>query len=110
MHGFDRGVELAQAIRLGTAGVVERGGRVTGYTAQLAFFGHSTAQHNPGYASTDRFGGVLRRLGDSCAFPERRLVALWCLDLDPLVVQPITLMSTGLYNEPSGAWLPSVLF
>ena len=26
------------------------------------------------------------------------------------VVQPMTLMSTGLYNEPAGAWLPSVLF
>jgi len=26
------------------------------------------------------------------------------------VVQPMTLMSIGLYNEPAGAWLPSVLF
>jgi len=26
------------------------------------------------------------------------------------VVQPMTLMSIGLYNEPVGAWLPSVLF
>jgi hypothetical protein len=26
------------------------------------------------------------------------------------VVQPMTLMSAGLYNDPSGAWLPSVLF
>ncbi len=30
VHGFDRGVELAQAIEHGTARVVERGGRVTG--------------------------------------------------------------------------------
>jgi hypothetical protein len=25
-------------------------------------------------------------------------------------VQPMTLMSVGLYNEPSGAWLPSITF
>jgi GNAT superfamily N-acetyltransferase len=41
VHGFDRGVELAQAIEKGTARIVERGGRVTGYTTHLAFFGHS---------------------------------------------------------------------
>jgi hypothetical protein len=26
------------------------------------------------------------------------------------VVQPMTLMSTGLYNEPRGAFLPSVIY
>jgi len=26
------------------------------------------------------------------------------------VVQPMTLMTSGLYNEPAGVYLPSVLF
>jgi hypothetical protein len=26
------------------------------------------------------------------------------------VVQPMTLMTRGLYGEPSGAWLPSILY
>jgi hypothetical protein len=26
------------------------------------------------------------------------------------IVQPMTLMSLGLYNEPRGAFMPSVLF
>jgi hypothetical protein len=26
------------------------------------------------------------------------------------VVQPLTLMSLGLYNEPAGAFLPSILY
>jgi hypothetical protein len=26
------------------------------------------------------------------------------------VVQPMTLMTIGLYNEPQGAYLPSILF
>lgn len=42
-HGFSGGVELAQAIRQGTASVVEREGRITGYATVLAFLGHTTA-------------------------------------------------------------------
>jgi hypothetical protein len=34
----------------------------------------------------------------------------WCLAQGLRVVQPMTLMSVGLYQEPSGAWLPSILF
>jgi hypothetical protein len=34
----------------------------------------------------------------------------WCLASGLRVVQPMTLMSMGLYNEPKGAFLPSVLY
>jgi hypothetical protein len=34
----------------------------------------------------------------------------WCLDNGLRIVQPMTLMSKGLYNEPAGAWLPSIFF
>ena len=34
----------------------------------------------------------------------------WCLQHNLRVVQPLTLMSLGLYNEPMGAYLPSVLY
>jgi hypothetical protein len=46
VHGFDRGTELAEAIQQNIAAVVERGGRITGYTTALAFFGHATAETN----------------------------------------------------------------
>jgi GNAT superfamily N-acetyltransferase len=109
VHGFDRGVDLAQAIEQGTARVVERGGRVTGYTTHLAFFGHSTAESNPDLqaliASAESFAGP------GILVPSRNHVLLrWCLANGLRVVQPMTLMSAGLYNDPSGAWLPSVLF
>jgi GNAT superfamily N-acetyltransferase len=109
VHGFDRGVELTQAIQQGTAGVVERGGRVTGYTTHLALFGHSTAETNLDMqaliASAESFAG------SGILVPSRNSGLLrWCLENGLRVVQPMTLMSTGLYNEPSGAWLPSVLF
>src|SRR5579872_4150158 len=44
VHGHDRSGEVADAIRQGAARVIERGGRVTGYTTGLAFFGHSVAE------------------------------------------------------------------
>jgi predicted N-acetyltransferase YhbS len=109
VHGFERGVELAQAIDQGTARVVERGSRITGYTTHLAFFGHSTAETNLDLqaliASAESFAGP------GILVPSRNSVLLrWCLDNGLRVVQPMTLMSTGLYNEPAGAWLPSISF
>jgi hypothetical protein len=109
VHGFDRGIDLAQAIEQGTARVVERGGRVTGYTTHLAFSGHSTAETNADMqaliASAESFAGP------GILVPSRNSVLLrWCLANGLRVVQPMTLMSAGLYNDPAGAWLPSVLF
>ncbi len=76
IHGFDRGVELAQAIEDGTAYIVERGGRITGYTTHLAFFGHSTAETNVDLqsliASAESFDGA----GNSCAFKKPCFAAL----------------------------------
>ena len=109
VHGFDRAVELAQAIAQGSARVVERGGRVTGYASNLAFFGHSTAETNLDMqallASVESFAGP------GILVPSRNCVLLrWCLQNGLRVVQPMTLMSYGLYSDPAGAWLPSVTF
>ncbi len=109
VHGFDRSAELAQGIERGTARVVERAGRITGYSSHVAFYGHTTAETNPDLqaliASAESFDGpgILVPTRNSALFR-------WCLANGLRVVQPMTLMSTGLYNEPSGAWLPSVLF
>jgi hypothetical protein len=34
----------------------------------------------------------------------------WCLAKGLRVVQPMTLMTKGLYNEPAGSFLPSINF
>ena len=109
VHGFDRGVDLEQAIQGGTARVVEREGRVTGYASDVAFFGHSTAETNLDMqaliASVESFGG------SGILVPSRNNALFrWCLKNGLRVVQPMTLMSIGLYNEPAGAWMPSILF
>jgi GNAT superfamily N-acetyltransferase len=109
VHGFERNLELKQAIEQGTAQVVERSGRITAYTTHLSFFGHSTAESNVDMqaliASAESFAG------SGILVPSRNTSLLrWCLANDLRVVQPMTLMSSGLYNDPAGAWLPSVLF
>ena len=109
VHGFDRGTELADSIQQKTACLVERAGRITGYATALALFGHATAESNLDMqaliASAKSFGG------SGILVPSRNSVLLrWCLANGLQVVQPMTLMTIGLYNEPAGAWLPSVLF
>jgi hypothetical protein len=34
----------------------------------------------------------------------------WCLGKGLRVTQSLTLMTMGLYSEPQGAWLPSILY
>jgi hypothetical protein len=109
VHGFDRGTELADSIHQKTALVVERAGHITGYATVLAFFGHATAESNLDMqaliASTESFGGP------GILVPSRNSALLrWCLANGLQVIQPMALMSIGLYNKPVGAWLPSVSF
>ena len=109
VHGFDRHGELADAINEGPARVVERHGRITGYTSALAFFGHATAETNVDLmaliASAESFGGP------GILIPSRNgELFRWCLANGLRVVQPMTLMSTGLYSDPAGAWLPSITY
>jgi GNAT superfamily N-acetyltransferase len=109
VHGHDRAGELADAIKGGTAVVVERHERVTGYATALAFFGHAVAETNLDLqaliASAEAFAGpgILVPTRNSELFR-------WCLENGLRVVQPLTLMTSGLYNEPAGAYLPSILF
>jgi hypothetical protein len=34
----------------------------------------------------------------------------WCLEKGLRVVQPMTLMSLGLFNEPAGSFIPSIFY
>ena len=109
VHGFDRGRELAEAIGHGTAILVERDGRVTGCATVLAFFGHAVAETDLDLqaliGSAESFGGP------GIIVPTRNAALFrWCLKNDLRVVEPLTLMTIGLYNEPAGAYLPSILF
>jgi len=109
IHGHDRAGELADSIEQGSATVVERQGAITGYSTGIAFFSHSVAETNddlkaliaaatefqgPGFLLPTSNGDLLR----------------WCLQQNLKVVQLMTLMTTGLYSQPSGPYLTSISY
>jgi len=109
VHGHDRRGELLDAITQGVATIVEHGGRITGYATPIAFFGHAVGETNEALKAL--IGAAPAFPGPGFLLPTRNgELFRWCLDHGLRVVQPMTLMSVGLYNEPAGAFLPSVLY
>ncbi len=107
VHGHHRGGELRDAIRQGSATVVERLGRITGYATVIAFFGHAVAESNDDIRAL--IGAAPALIGPGILVPTRNgELFRWCLESGLRLVQQMTLMSIGLYNEPSGAYLPSI--
>jgi L-amino acid N-acyltransferase YncA len=109
VHGHERGAEVRDAIDDGTAVVVERDGRITGYATGIGYGWHAVGEIDEDLeallASADAFMGL------GVLVPSRNAELLrWLLEHGARVVQQSTLMSTGLYSEPAGAWLPSILF
>ena len=57
----------------------------------------------PGAASAFAGGGFLVPTRNGELFR-------WCLRNEMRLIHQLTLMTIGLYNEPAGAYLPSVLY
>ena len=109
IHGHLRRGELYDAIGRGTASVVERDGRITGYSTVLGFWGHAIGETNEDLQALIAAAGEFA--GPGFLLPTRNAeVMRWCLGKGLRIRQPMTLMSYGGYNEPAGAFMPSVLF
>lgn len=109
VHGHDRAGELREAIAQGAATVVERQGRISGYSTTMGYFGHAAAATTPDVqaliAAANGFSGP------GVLVPARNAELFrWCLQHGLRVVLPLNLMTMGLYNEPDGAYLPSILY
>jgi GNAT superfamily N-acetyltransferase len=109
VHGHDRVGEVSDAIAQGTALVAEHDGRISGYATDLAFFSHAVGESNEDLkaliSAAESFGGsgILVPTSNGELFG-------WCLDRGLRIVQPMTLMTVGLYATPQGAYLPSILY
>ena len=107
VHGHTRAGEVGGSIADGKAKVVERLGRITAYTTGVHYFGHSVAETNDDLAAligaADGFGtpGILVPLENGDLFR-------WCLARGLRVFFVVNLMTIGLFQEPRGAYLPSV--
>ena len=109
VHGHDRSPQVADAVAAGSALVVGHDGRITGYSAGLSFSAHSVGETVDdikaliGAAAEFAGPGILVPIRDAALFR-------FCLEHDLRVVQLMTLMTTGLYSEPAGAYLPSIMY
>jgi GNAT superfamily N-acetyltransferase len=109
VHGHHRGGELNDAIQHGTAVVAESEGRIKAYASSIAFSGHAVGEANRDLQAL--IAAAKEFQGPGILVPTRNAGLLrWCLESGLRVVQPMTLMTAGLYNEPVGAYLPSILF
>ena len=110
IHGHDRNGELIDSIKQGIAKVVLHGEKITGYTSGLTYFNHSVGFTNDDLkaliaSETDCYGGP------GILIPTRNAELFrWCLDNDLRLVHQLTLMTIGLYNEPAGYYMPSILY
>jgi len=109
VHGHTRDGEVRDAVQQGLATVVEHAGRITGYATGIAFFGHAVGENNTNLKALIGAAPVFG--GPGFLLPTRNAELLrWCLEHGLRITQPLTLMSMGLYNEPQGAFLPSIAF
>jgi predicted N-acetyltransferase YhbS len=109
VHGFDRAAELVDAIDERAATVVEHLGRISGYATFIGFGGHAVAETNQDLMAL--IGAAKSFPGPGFLVPTRNHeLFVWCLSKGLRLVYQMTLMSIGLYAEPEGPYLPSILF
>ena len=109
VHGHHRGGELNDGIQQGTAVVAEWNGLLRAYASGVGFFGHAVAESNQDLVAI--ISEAHEFSGPGILVPSRNSALFrWCLENGLRIIQTVTLMTIGLYNEPAGAYLPSVLF
>ena len=109
VHGHDRAGELTDAVAQGTALIVNHDGRISGYATDLAFFAHAVGESNEDLKALIMAAGAFGGPGILVPTSNADLFR-WCLEQDLRVVQLMTLMTVGLYTQPAGAYLPSILY
>lgn len=109
VHGHTRTGEVRDSLAMGIATVVEHAGRITGYATGIAFFTHAVGESNRDIQAL--IAAAPAFVGPGFLVPTRNAELLrWCLQQGLRITQPLTLMTIGLYNEPAGAYLPSITY
>jgi GNAT superfamily N-acetyltransferase len=113
VHGFERIAELRNALKIFRPFVVERDGRITGYlsAATLWLANHGVAETEDDMRALLVGAAAASSEPLSLLMPARQAGLLrWCLSQGLRIVKPMTLMTTGAYHAPNGAYFPSVFY
>jgi hypothetical protein len=112
VHGFPRTGELRDAVHAFAPHVALRDGKIVAYASGIGFW-----PMNHGVADSEEdmkalLLGAAATLDAPLAFlvPLRSDLFRWALDEGLRLVKPMNVMALGAYQEPAGAWFPSVLY
>jgi len=107
LHGYARIEDLVEALQLRMLAVVEREGRIRGYSCGVHFRGHTVAETNEDARALIAAADALPEPGLLMPVGNGDLLR-WALDHGLRITQPLTLMTRGFYQPPEGAFLPSI--
>jgi predicted N-acetyltransferase YhbS len=112
VHGFARTGALRDALAAFAPFVTVRDGRVTAYATTISFWpmAHGVAE------TVEDMTALLVGAADQSGEPVALLVPIqsalfrWGLEQGLRAVKPMNVMARGSYQEPNGAWFPSVIY
>lgn len=112
VHGFERTNELRDATHASAPVLAERDGRIVAYATTVTFWpmAHGVAECEEDMKAL--LLGASATMDEPVAFlvPLRSGLFAWGLSEGLRLVKPMNLMAIGEYQEPDGAWFPSVLY
>jgi len=107
LHGYARTEDLLESLRLRAFSIVERDGRITGYSTGVHFRGHTVAETNEDAKALIAAAQDLPEPGLLMPAANGDLMR-WAFENGLRITQPLSLMTEGFYQEPQGAFLPSI--
>ena len=113
VHGFERSGELRDAIRGPFAPFVAlRDGKVVAYATTLTFWpmAHGVAERNEDMEALLLGAAAQFEEPISLLAPLRWDLFRWSRGEGLRCIKPMNLMARGDYQEPNGAWFPSVIY
>jgi hypothetical protein len=115
VHGFERTSELCDALQTPalTPVVAVRDGRITAYATTVTFFpaAYGVAVTDDDLCALIAGAHAAGEVPASFLVPTRQAgLFRWCLSQGLRPIKPMTYMTLGEYQEPEGAWIPSVLY
>jgi GNAT superfamily N-acetyltransferase len=112
VHGFARTGSLRDAIHAFKPFVAVRDGRIVAYASALTFWpmAHGVAETYEDMQELLLGGAAQVEEPISLLVPLRAPLFRWSLEQGLRAVKPMNIMVMGAYQEPAGAWFPSVLY
>jgi predicted N-acetyltransferase YhbS len=112
VHGFGRAGALKDAVRTMKPFAALRDGRIVAYATSLDFWpmAYGVAESDEDMEALLKGGAAAMDEPIKMLVPVQSGLFQWGLEAGLRLVKPMNLMALGEYQEPRGAWFPSVLY